>query len=113
MPEPTLALVVFPSLWATASARHPDPADWPAKFRTLCAFARDYWLAADVRILCASQGEKNLLFCLGHLGGDLEPFILQCAAKYPHDPLGWLDPADPCVPKPAHIEVGDCDDHRP
>jgi hypothetical protein len=103
MPEPTLALVVFPSLWKLAGERHPDPRDWAAKFRTLAALARDYWGNADVRILCASQGEKNLIYSLGHLGLDLEPFILTCAAKDPADPLGWLDPAAPYVHHPIAV----------
>jgi hypothetical protein len=49
-----------------------------------------------VRILCASQGEKSLIYSLGHLGTDLDPFILACAARYPHDPLCWLGD-DACV----------------
>jgi hypothetical protein len=107
MPEPTLALVVFPSIWKAASERHPDPAAWVDKLRTLAALCRDYWDHPDLRLSFASEGEKSLLWSLGHLGPDLEPFGLACAAKHPADPLGWLDPADPYVPKPATNELRD------
>jgi hypothetical protein len=109
MPEPTLAPVVFPSIWKVATERHPDPPDWADKLRTLAALCLDYWDHPDLRLSFASEGEKRLLWSFGHLGADLEPFILACAAQHPHDPLCWLGD-DPCVagPSPAGpVEVRD------
>ena len=102
-----IALVAYPAIWSAAAERHPRGPDycWRAHFRDLVATARKAHAERPLALRVAGETERWFVMKLAQMTpSEIEVAIMMVDAKQRPDPLAFLNPDDPCVPKPKAAE---------
>jgi hypothetical protein len=103
----TLALVCYPAIWSAAAARPPRGPGycWQQHFCDLVATARTVREAQPLVLRLAGDSEQWFIGKLAAMTPpEVEITIMMIDAKQRPDPLAFLNPDDPCVPKPKAAE---------
>jgi hypothetical protein len=108
----TLAMLVYPALWAASRETHPrGPAYcWKAHLRDLCRLARELHRQQPVALKVSGLAEQMHIGALADV--PVEILILDIERDrlsrpgLPADPLWWLDPFDSHLLKSKPAPVG-------
>jgi hypothetical protein len=103
-PVPFVCLAYPQLVWEPAAVRHPRDHTycWRAHFKTLVATARKVHADQPLVLRVAHSTERWFVAKLATMtDSEVEVATMMIDAKQRPNPLGFLDPSDPGVPRPA------------
>jgi hypothetical protein len=102
-----LALICYPTIWSAAVEQHQRGPSycWKSHFRTFVALARKAHEEQPLALRVAGDTERWFIGKLAAMTpSEIEVALMMIDAKQRPDPLAFLNPDDPCVPKPKAAE---------